>query len=231
MDRLSAAAGAPVGPCCRGAWRRVIQWSVVTETPQPAATEPNPTPTDRVASLASADRAALLQLIRDLAVVHGRVTLSSGMEADYYVDLRRITLHAGAAPLVGRVMLDLVAGWQFEAAGGLTLGADPVAAAMLHAGAAAGRPIDAFVVRKEGKAHGLQRRIEGPDVVGRRVVAVEDTSTTGGSVLTAVQALRESGAVVAGVAVIVDRGTGARQAVEAAGLEYRFAFGLTDLEL
>lgn len=177
------------------------------------------------------DRAGLLALIRDLAVVHGRVTLASGREADYYVDLRRVTLHAAAAPLVGRVLLDLVDGWDVEAAGGLTMGADPVAAAMLHAAAAQGRPLDAFVVRKEGKAHGLQRRIEGPDVAGRRVVAVEDTSTTGGSVLTAVEALREAGADVVGVAVIVDRGTGAREVVEAAGLPYRAAYGLADLGL
>jgi orotate phosphoribosyltransferase len=177
------------------------------------------------------DRDRLLELIRDLAVVRGRVTLASGREADYYVDLRRITLHAEAAPLVGRAMLDLVADWTFDAAGGLTLGADPVATAMLHAAAARGRRLDACVVRKEGKAHGLQRRIEGPDVAGRRVLAVEDTSTTGGSVLTAVEALREVGADVVGVAVVVDRDTGARQAVEAAGLEYRAVYGLADLDI
>jgi orotate phosphoribosyltransferase len=111
--------------------------------------------------------------------------------------------------------------------GGLTLGADPVAVAMLHAGAVAGRPVNAFVVRKQAKAHGMQRRIEGPDVAGRRVLAVEDTSTTGGSVLTAVQALREAGAEVVGVAVIVDRGAGA--AVRTAGLDYRAAYTLADL--
>jgi orotate phosphoribosyltransferase len=177
----------------------------------------------------AADRAALLKLIQELAVVHGKVILSSGREADYYVDLRRVSLHAQAAPLIGRIMLDLVADWTFDAIGGLTLGADPVAAAVLHAGAAAGRPIDAFVVRKGGKAHGLQRRIEGPDVAGRPVVAVEDTNTTGGSVLTAVQALREAGANVVGVAVIVDRNTGAREAIEAAGLSYRWAYDLNDL--
>ena len=142
--------------------------------------------------------------------------LSSGREADYYVDLRRVTLHHAAAPLVGAVMLDTVADWDFDAVGGLTLGADPVAAAMMHAAAARGRKLDAFVVRKTEKAHGLQRRVEGPDVAGRRVLAVEDTSTTGGSVLTAVDALREAGAEVVGVAVIVDRGAGG--AVEAAGL-------------
>src|SRR4051812_2437419 len=132
----------------------------------------------------STDRDALLHQITDKAVVRGRVTLSSGKEADYYVDLRRITLDAHAAPLVGRVMLDLTGEWQYDAVGGLTLGADPVATAMLHAAAAQGRSLDAFVVRKEGKAHGLQRRIEGPDVAGRRVLAVEDTSTTGGAGLT-----------------------------------------------
>jgi orotate phosphoribosyltransferase len=177
------------------------------------------------------DRDQLLAQVREKAVVHGRVTLSSGKEADYYVDLRRVTLDAEAAPLVGRVMLDLTRDWEYDAVGGLTLGADPVATAMLHAAAAQGRRLDAFVVRKAEKAHGLQRRIEGPDVAGRRVLAVEDTSTTGGSVLTAVDALREAGADVVGVAVIVDRSTGARQRVEEAGCDYRFAIGLDDLGL
>ncbi|MDP9241425.1 MAG: orotate phosphoribosyltransferase [Actinomycetota bacterium] len=173
------------------------------------------------------DRDLLLPLIRDIAVVRGQVTLSSGQEADWYVDLRRITLHHQAAPLVGSVMLDTTDGWEYDAVGGLTLGADPVAAAMLHAAAARGRALDAFVVRKEGKAHGLQRRIEGPDVAGRRVLAVEDTSTTGGSVLAAADALREAGADVVGVAVIVDRG--AESAVRAAGLDYRAAYRMTEL--
>jgi orotate phosphoribosyltransferase len=176
-----------------------------------------------------ADRDDLRKLITELAVVHGRVVLSSGQEANYYVDLRRLTLHHDGAPLVGRVLLDLTSDWEFDAVGGLTLGADPVAAAMLHAAAARGRELDAFVVRKEGKAHGLQRRIEGPDVAGRRVLAVEDTSTTGGSVLTAVEALTEAGAEVVGVAVIVDRGAG--DAVRSAGLGYRSAYSLTDLGL
>ena len=175
------------------------------------------------------DRDDLLKHIKDDAVVHGRVTLSSGREADYYVDLRRVTLSGRAAPLVGSVMLDLTDDWDYDAVGGLTLGADPVATAMLHAAAARGRALDAFVVRKEGKAHGLQRRIEGPDVSGRRVLAVEDTSTTGGSVLTAVDALKEAGAEVVGVAVIVERG--AAPAVGDAGLPYRAAYTLADLGL
>lgn len=175
------------------------------------------------------DREALRQQIVDKAVVHGKVILSSGREADYYVDLRRVTLDAEAAPLIGRVMLDLTSDWDYDAAGGLTLGADPVGTAMLHAAAARGERMDAFVVRKEGKAHGLQRRIEGPDVAGRRVLAVEDTSTTGSSVMAAVEALREAGAEVVGVAVIVDRGAG--DAVREAGLEYRAAYSLADLGL
>ena len=174
-------------------------------------------------------RADLLRQITDKAVVHGKVVLSSGREADWYVDLRRITLDADAAPLVGQVMLDTTADLEFDAVGGLTLGADPVAAAMLHAAAAQGRRLDAFVVRKEGKAHGLQRRIEGPDVAGRRVLAVEDTSTTGASVMAAVTALREAGADVVGVAVIVERG--AAPVIEAEGLPYRAAYPLADLGL
>lgn len=179
--------------------------------------------------MTDSDRSALLDLIRTNAVVHGKVILSSGKEADYYVDLRRVTLAGESAPLVGRVMLDLTADLDYEAVGGLTLGADPVATAMVHAAAAQGRSLDAFVVRKEGKAHGLQRRIEGPDVAGRRVLAVEDTSTTGGSVLTAVEALREAGAEVVGVAVIVERG--ARDRVTEADLPYLAAYELSDLGL
>ena len=162
-------------------------------------------------------RENLKEEILKKAVVHGKVILSSGKEADYYVDLRRVTLDSVAAPLVGEVMLDLTKDWDFEAVGGLTLGADPVATAMMHVAAKQGRKLDSFVVRKAEKAHGLQRRIEGPDVKGRRVLAVEDTSTTGGSVLTAVEALKEAGAIVVGVAVIVERG--AAGAVKDAGLE------------
>jgi len=167
--------------------------------------------------------------ILNKAVVHGKVILSSGKEADYYVDLRRVTLDSAAAPLVGAVMLDLTKDLEFDVVGGLTLGADPVATAMLHQAHQQGRKLDACVVRKSEKTHGLQRRIEGPDVKGRRVLAVEDTSTTGGSVMTAVEALEAEGAIVVGVAVIVDRGAGDK--VREAGFEYRAAYSLTDLGL
>lgn len=170
----------------------------------------------------------LAELVAELAVVHGRVTLSSGREADYYVDLRRATLHHEASPLIGRLLRELTADWEFDAVGGLTLGADPVATAIMHA---PGRPIDAFVVRKEAKKHGMQRRVEGPGVEGRRVLVVEDTTTTGNSPLTAVTALREAGAEVVGVATVVDRATGADAVIRAEGVDYRALLGLSDLGL
>lgn len=173
------------------------------------------------------DRDELLAAIKAKAVVRGDFVLSSGQRADWYVDLRRILLDGRLAPLAGRVMLDLTADLAYDAVGGLTLGADPVATAMMHAAANRGTPVDAFVVRKAEKAHGLQRRIEGPDVTGRRVLALEDTSTTGNSVLAAVDALEEAGAEVVGVAVIVDRG--ARQKVLDRGLPYIAVYELGEL--
>ena len=173
-------------------------------------------------------RARLAALVADLAVVHGRVTLSSGREAGYYVDLRRATLHHEASPLIGRLLRELTADWDFDAVGGLTLGADPVATAIMHA---PGRPIDAFVVRKEAKKHGMQRRVEGPGVEGKRVLVVEDTTTTGNSPLTAVAALREAGAEVVGAATVVDRATGADEVIRAEGVDYRALLGLEDLGL
>ena len=178
-------------------------------------------------------RERLRQLISELAVVRGHVVLASGKEADYYVDLRRITLHHEASRLVGQVMLDLLDknGIEFEAAGGLTMGADPVGTAIMRAAGDQDRAIDAFVVRKAQKSYGMGRQVEGPSVEGRRVVAVEDTSTTGGSPLEAVEALREEGATVLAVAVVVDRGTGARERIESKGLPYYAALGLADLGL
>lgn len=186
------------------------------------------------APVSPAARARLLDLISELAVVRGKVILSSGAEADYYIDLRRITLHHEASQLVGDVMLDLIdqAGISFESAGGLTMGADPVATAVMHAGARAGRSIDAFVVRKAQKSYGMGRQVEGPDVAGRNVVVLEDTSTTGGSALTAVEGVRRAGGNVVAVAVIVDRDTGSKERIEAeAGVPYLYAYGKDELGL
>jgi orotate phosphoribosyltransferase len=175
------------------------------------------------------DRAELLEAIKLKAVIHGDFVLSSGQRAGWYVDLRRILLDGRLAPLAGRVMMDLTWDLAYQAVGGLTMGADPVATAIMHAAASRGTPVDAFVVRKQEKEHGTQRRIEGPDVSGRRVLAVEDTSTTGASPLTAVDALREAGAQVVGVAVLVDRG--ARDNVARRGLAFRAAYDFSELGL
>ena len=179
-------------------------------------------------SLDQQKKQRLAELVKELAVVHCKVTLSSGKEADYYVDLRRATLQHEASRLIGSLLRELTADWDFAAAGGLTMGADPVALSIMHAD---GRDIDAFVVRKEAKKHGMQRRIEGPDIEGKRVLIVEDTTTTGNSPLTAVAAAREAGATVVGVATVVDRATGAKDVIEAEGVEYRSLLGLSDLGL
>ena len=181
----------------------------------------------------SQDKLELAQLVSELAIVHGKVTLSSGIEADYYVDLRKATLHHEAAVLVGKVMLDLLSDAELspDAVGGLTMGADPVATAMLHQASARGMGLDAFVVRKEAKKHGMARQVEGPDISGKNVVILEDTSTTGGSPLAAAKAAEEAGAKVLAIATVVDRDTGARAAIESAGYAYYSALSLSDLGL
>jgi orotate phosphoribosyltransferase len=177
-------------------------------------------------------RRQLVEYISSEAVFHGDFTLTSGKSATYYVDLRKVSLDHRVAPLIGQVMLDLIAEVPDVAAvGGMTMGADPIATAVMHQGAARGLAYDAFVVRKEPKDHGRGRQVEGPDVAGKRVVVLEDTSTTGGSPLKAIEALRAVGAEVAAVAVVVDRDTGAREVIEAAGVPYLAAIGLKDLGL
>ena len=177
-------------------------------------------------------RAQLMDLITTEAVFHGDFTLTSGKKATYYVDLRKVSLDHRVAPLIGQVMIDLIVDVpDVFAVGGLTMGADPIAAAVLHQGAARGLSYDAFVVRKEPKDHGRGRQVEGPDLAGKRVIVLEDTSTTGGSPLAAIEALKKVGAEIAGVAVVVDRNTGARERIEEAGYPYFAAIGLADLGL
>ncbi|KQV06892.1 orotate phosphoribosyltransferase [Leifsonia sp. Root112D2] len=177
-------------------------------------------------------RQQLIDFISAEAVFHGDFTLTSGKKATYYVDLRKVSLDHRVAPLIGQVMLDLIAGVpDVFAVGGMTMGADPIAAAVLHQGAARGLSYDAFVVRKEPKDHGRGKQVEGPELAGKRVIVLEDTSTTGGSPLAAIEALKKVGAEIAGVAVVVDRNTGAREVIEAAGYPYFAAIGLEDLGL
>ncbi len=177
------------------------------------------------------ERRALIDLIAADAVFHGDFTLSSGKKATYYVDMRKLTLDHRAAPAIGRLVLDAVRDLNVDAVGGLTLGADPIANAVMHASVAAGTPMDAFVVRKEPKDHGRGRQIEGAEVAGKRVVIVEDTSTTGGSPLKAAEVAAAAGAEIVAVVTVVDRKTGAQAAVEAAGYEWRSLIDLDDLGL
>jgi orotate phosphoribosyltransferase len=177
-------------------------------------------------------REQLIQHISDEAVFHGDFTLTSGKKASYYIDLRKVSLDYRVAPLIGQVMVDLISDVpDVFAVGGLTMGADPIAAAVLHQGVALGKPYNAFVVRKAPKDHGRGKQVEGPDLEGKRVIVLEDTSTTGGSPLAAVEALLKVGAEIAAVAVVVDRDTGAQQIIEAAGYPYLYAIGLADLGL
>lgn len=181
-------------------------------------------------------KARLAELVSELSVARGEFTLASGLKSSYYVDMRRSTLHHEAGPLIGHVMLDLLEDSGFSpedvhAVGGLTMGADPVATAIMHAAASRGLNVDAFVVRKAAKDHGMKRQIEGPDIAGRNVVILEDTSTTGGSPLQAMAAARSVGANVLAVAVVVDRDTGARERIEAEGVPYLAALSLADLGL
>jgi orotate phosphoribosyltransferase len=174
----------------------------------------------------------LIDFISADAVFHGDFTLTSGKKANYYIDLRRVSLDHRVAPLIGQVMVELISDVQdVYAVGGLTMGADPIAASVLHQGVALGKGYHAFVVRKEPKDHGRGRQVEGPDLEGKRVVVLEDTSTTGGSPLKAIEALLKVGAEIAAVAVVVDRDTGAQQIIEAAGYPYLYAIGLADLGL
>ncbi|WP_080603323.1 orotate phosphoribosyltransferase [Tropheryma whipplei] len=175
-------------------------------------------------------RQELIRYIKDLALFEGEFILSSGQKSSYYIDLRRVSLDCRAAPIIGKVMFDLICDLQdVDAIGGLTMGADPIACAIMHYAASVGRSYNAFVVRKQKKTHGLARLIEGPDIRGKRVVIVEDTSTTGNSPITAARRAEETGATVAAIAVMVDRETGARQAIEKAGYSYYAALRVTDL--
>ncbi len=177
-------------------------------------------------------RVDLAQYISDLAVSRGDFTLTSGKKASFYIDLRQVSLDHRVAPLIGDVMLDLLEEFpEVDSVGGLTMGADPIASAMLHRAVLRHRPLDACVVRKEPKDHGMGKQVEGPDVSGKKVVVVEDTSTTGGSPLKAAAALEKAGAIIVAVLVVVDRDTGAKQVIEDAGYPYRAALGLADLGL
>ena len=167
----------------------------------------------------SSARDELLELLATHSFRLGEFTLSSGGKSDYYIDCRTTTLHAHGAELTGRVFLELIQqqGWQPQAVGGLTMGADPIVVATSVISSQAGAPIHGFLVRKAEKAHGMGRRVEGFQEKGARVVIVDDVCTTGGSTIQAIEAAREFGFNIAGVACLVERlEAGGRPAVEKA---------------
>lgn len=177
------------------------------------------------------DRTRLAELLRTNSVRTGDFVLASGRRSSYYVDARRTTMSGLGQLLIGSAGLGALAeaGWQPDAVGGLTLGADPVAYAIAHAAARDGRALEAFTVRKEAKAHGAGRQVEGPVEPGVRVVVIEDVVTTGGSALRAIEVLTAFGADVIGVLALVDREEGGREAIEAAGHELVSLFRVSEL--
>lgn len=179
----------------------------------------------------NSERQALAELLRERSVRQGDFVLASGRRSSLYVDARRTTMSGAGQLLIGRLGLDALdrADWFPDAVGGLTLGADPVAYAIAHAAAAAGRKLDAFTVRKEPKGHGEGRLVEGPVESGAAVVVVEDVITTGGSALRAIDALTAFGANVLGVLAVVDRREGGRERIETAGHALVRLFDVADL--
>jgi orotate phosphoribosyltransferase len=166
------------------------------------------------------DHDRLLALLAERSARRGHFTLASGRESTLYIDARLTTMSPDGLALIGPLALAALrqSAWSVQAVGGLTLGADPVSYAIAYASAVAGTPLRAFTVRKEAKAHGTGRLIEGPFREGDRVAVIEDVITTGGSALRATEAIRAAGGVVAGVLALVDREEGGREALEAAGL-------------
>jgi orotate phosphoribosyltransferase len=162
----------------------------------------------------------LITLLAERSAKRGRFKLASGKESDFYVDARLTTMSPDGLALIGPLALSALrkTGWAVDAIGGLTLGADPISYAISYASAASAHPLRAFTVRKEPKAHGTGKLLEGPVGEGDRVVVIEDVITTGGSALRAIEAVRNAKASVAGVLALVDREEGGRQAIEKTGV-------------
>jgi orotate phosphoribosyltransferase len=162
----------------------------------------------------------LVALLAERSARQGQFTLASGKQSKYYVDARLTTMSPEGLSVIGPLALSTLrqSGWEIDAVGGLTLGADPISYAISYASADSLRPLRAFTVRKEAKSHGTGKIIEGPFKEGDRVAVIEDVITTGGSALRAIEAVRAANGIVAGVLALVDREEGGRQAIEAAGV-------------
>jgi orotate phosphoribosyltransferase len=166
------------------------------------------------------EHSALITLLAGRSAKRGRFKLASGKESDFYVDARLTTMSPDGLALIGPFALSAlrVTGWKIDAVGGLTLGADPISYAISYASASSDHPLRAFTVRKEAKAHGTGKLLEGPVREGDCVAIIEDVITTGGSALRAIEAVRNAKVSVAGVLALVDREEGGRQAIEKAGV-------------
>jgi orotate phosphoribosyltransferase len=171
----------------------------------------------------------LAGLLRRRAVLRGDFVLSSGQRSPYYLDARIVTLSAEGSALVGAVFLEALDGVHADAVAGLTLGADPIVSAIATYAGLCSRPIDGLIVRKAAKEHGAGRRIEGPWRSHLRVAVVDDTLTTGTSALQAARVVEEAGGTVCGIWALIDRGQGAREAIEAAGYTFRAIFLASEL--
>ena len=184
------------------------------------------------ASIAALEQ-RLRELLRERSITQGEFTLSSGRRSTFYIDARRTTMSGEGLALIGALGLARLAArrWTPDLVGGLTLGADPVAYALAAAARAAGRPLDAFTVRKDAKTHGTRKRIEGCFRPGATVVVVEDVITTGRSASDAIAAVTAEGGRVLGVLAVVDREEGGRAALEQAGHAVEALVTATELGL
>jgi len=174
------------------------------------------------------DRQQLKELLKK-ALVFKETTLASGKKSHYYLDARQVTLSSEGSLLAARVLLDFLQHYNVGAIGGLTMGADPIVSAVAALSNLEDMSINAFIVRKQSKEHGLKRAIEGPQVKGLSVAVVDDVVTSGGSLLQAATAAKENGAKVAITTALVDRGEGATQLLEEAGFSFKPVFTIKEL--
>jgi len=168
----------------------------------------------------SSRHSQLITLLAKYSARRGQFMLASGKKSNFYIDARLTTMSPEGLSVIGPLALSTLrqSGWEIDAVGGLTLGADPISYAISYASADSDHPLRAFTVRKETKAHGTGKIIEGPFREGDRVAVIEDVITTGGSALRAIEAIRSAKGTVAGVLALVDREEGGRQAIEASGI-------------
>jgi orotate phosphoribosyltransferase len=177
------------------------------------------------------DKAALMDLVRQLALALGDFTLASGKKSKYYLDCRKVTLDSAGANLIADGMLELLGDKLPDAVGGMAIGADPITAALITVAGRSGQKLRGFIVRKEAKQHGTGRDVEGPVKPGDEVVVVEDVVTTGGSSLAAIEKAEAAGLKVRGVLAIIDRLEGGRETLAARGYSLQTLLTIRDFGL